>query len=145
MTATRLVGVSPPFGVHARMHETDLLLNRRRFLGLGVAAAGTLGAARLVRAADEPGKTPPRSAHTPEDALGRLRAGTARCVAGKTSPRDFTLDRQKLVGGQAPFAAVLACADSRVVPEFAFDLGRGELFVVRVAGNFANDDGLASL
>ena len=46
--------------------------------------------------------------------------------------------------GQNPFAAVLSCADSRVAPEYAFDTGRGDLFVVRVAGNFATDDGIAS-
>jgi len=72
-------------------------------------------------------------------------AGNERYASGQVSPRNFTLDRQKLVAGQQPFAAVIGCADSRVVPEFAFDLGRGELFVVRIAGNFASDDGLASL
>jgi carbonic anhydrase len=46
---------------------------------------------------------------------------------------------------QFPIAAILSCADSRVAPEFAFDQGPGDLFVVRLAGNFANDDGLASL
>ena len=50
-----------------------------------------------------------------------------------------------LVGGQNPFAAVLSCADSRIAPEYAFDTGRGDLFVCRVAGNFANDDTVASL
>jgi carbonic anhydrase len=46
---------------------------------------------------------------------------------------------------QYPFAAILSCADSRVAPELAFDEGPGELFVVRVAGNFVNSDLLASL
>lgn len=46
---------------------------------------------------------------------------------------------------QHPIAAIVGCADSRVAPEFAFDQGPGDLFVVRVAGNFVNDDGLASL
>ena len=39
----------------------------------------------------------------------------------------------------------MSCADSRIAPEYAFDSGRGDLFVCRVAGNFANDDGIASL
>jgi carbonic anhydrase len=43
------------------------------------------------------------------------------------------------------YAAVLSCADSRIAPEYAFDSGRGDLFVCRVAGNFANDDTIASL
>lgn len=46
---------------------------------------------------------------------------------------------------QYPFAGLVSCADSRVAPELAFDQGPGDLFVVRVAGNFVNVDGLASL
>ena len=48
-------------------------------------------------------------------------------------------------GGQAPFAAILGCADSRVAPELAFDRSPGDLFVVRTAGNYVTTDGLASL
>jgi len=55
-------------------------------------------------------------------------------------------DRRIALGdGQAPFAAVLACADSRVPPEVLFDQGLGDLFVVRVAGNILNDQILGSL
>jgi len=50
-----------------------------------------------------------------------------------------------LAGGQNPYAGILSCADSRIAPEYAFDSGRGDLFVCRVAGNFANDDTVASL
>jgi carbonic anhydrase len=50
-----------------------------------------------------------------------------------------------LVGGQNPYAAVLSCADSRIAPEYAFDTGRGDLFVCRVAGNFATTETIASL
>jgi len=53
--------------------------------------------------------------------------------------------RQSQTEGQAPFAIVLSCADSRVVPELAFDAGIGELFVVRVAGNIANTSSIASM
>jgi carbonic anhydrase len=53
--------------------------------------------------------------------------------------------RAERARSQYPIAAVLSWADSRVAPEFAFDQGPGDLFVVRLAGNFANDDGLASL
>ena len=49
------------------------------------------------------------------------------------------------LGAQHPIAAILSCADSRVAPELAFDQGPGDLFVVRLAGNFVDDDGLASL
>jgi carbonic anhydrase len=50
-----------------------------------------------------------------------------------------------LAGGQNPYAAILSCADSRIAPEYAFDSGRGDLFVCRVAGNFANTETVASL
>ncbi len=53
--------------------------------------------------------------------------------------------RSSLVGGQSPFAIILSCADSRVVPELIFDAGLGELFVVRVAGNVANTSSIASI
>ena len=46
--------------------------------------------------------------------------------------------------GQNPYAGILSCADSRIAPEYAFDAARGDLFVCRVAGNFANDDVIAS-
>ena len=59
--------------------------------------------------------------------------------------RDFSANRAARAQGQAPFAAVLGCADSRVAPELAFDQPPGELFVVRVAGNFMTPDGLGSL
>src|SRR4029077_5997837 len=46
---------------------------------------------------------------------------------------------------QFPIAAILSCSDSRLAPELAFDQGPGDIFVVRVAGNFVNIDGLASM
>ena len=49
-----------------------------------------------------------------------------------------------MANSQNPFAAILSCADSRIGPEYAFDTGLGDLFVCRVAGNFANDDVIAS-
>ena len=59
--------------------------------------------------------------------------------------RDFSAGRAARAQGQAPFAAVLGCADSRVAPDLAFDQPPGELFVVRVAGNFMTPDGLGGL
>jgi carbonic anhydrase len=53
--------------------------------------------------------------------------------------------RIEVMEGQDPFAIVLSCADSRVVPELIFDTGIGELFVVRVAGNVANTSSIASI
>jgi len=56
----------------------------------------------------------------------------------KKSPRRTVEVREQTAGGQAPFATILACADSRVAPEIIFDQGIGDLFVVRVAGNIVN-------
>jgi len=71
--------------------------------------------------------------------------GNARYVSGQLTERDFSAGRVARTQGQKPFAAILGCADSRVAPELAFDQGPGELFVVRVAGNFVTPDGLGSL
>ena len=81
-----------------------------------------------------------------DEVLQRLAAGNARYVADATTGagRDRTR-RDQLVGGQAPWAIVLSCADSRVAPEIAFDTGLGELFVCRVAGNVANTSTIASI
>jgi carbonic anhydrase len=74
------------------------------------------------------------SAH---QALGRLREGNRRFVAGRRSEEDpaHPTRRAELVAGQAPFAIVLGCSDSRVPAEIVFDQGLGDLFVIRVAGN----------
>jgi carbonic anhydrase len=89
---------------------------------------------------------PPRAlANTPEAALKLLIEGNARYVANAPRERDFSAGRASRALGQAPFAAILGCADSRVAPEFAFDQSPGDLFVVRVTGNFVTDEGLASL
>src|SRR5450631_4248594 len=66
-------------------------------------------------------------------------------VEGVSKRHDFAHEREALVGGQNPYAGILSCADSRIAPEYAFDSGRGDLFVCRVAGNFANSDTIASM
>jgi carbonic anhydrase len=70
------------------------------------------------------------------DALERLRAGNARFVS-EARGRGLASEtrRTELVAGQAPFAIVLGCSDSRVPAEIVFDQGLGDLFVIRVAGN----------
>lgn len=88
---------------------------------------------------------PARAAETPEAALAMLVEGNARYAADKPREREFTARRAATAQGQKPFAAILGCADSRVAPELAFDQKPGDLFVVRVAGNFVTDEGLGSL
>jgi carbonic anhydrase len=81
---------------------------------------------------------------SPDEALKLLTAGNRRYVDGVTRRHDFKREREALTKGQNPYAGILSCADSRIAPEFAFDSGRGDLFVCRVAGNFLNDDAIAS-
>jgi len=70
--------------------------------------------------------------------------GNDRYVEGKMNRHDFIAERPALAIGQNPFAGILGCADSRVGPEYAFDTGRGDLFVCRVAGNFADIHSITS-
>lgn len=86
----------------------------------------------------------PLATTTPE-ALALLMEGNARYVANAPLPRDFSAERASRALGQAPFATILSCADSRVAPELAFDQGPGQLFVVRLAGHVLTDEVLASL
>src|SRR5947208_13507045 len=109
--------------------------------------ASALGLALTGRAFAKETKAPPKPQNvlSPDASLKRLVDGNARYVDGVSRRHDFKHEREALAGGQNPFAAVLSCADSRIAPEYAFDSGRGDLFVCRVAGNFANDDSVASL
>ncbi|HEY2341778.1 MAG TPA: carbonic anhydrase [Chthoniobacteraceae bacterium] len=127
--------------------DSSLPLTRRNFLETALGGSAVLAlAANSIFAA--PGDAPAPKAQnvlTPDEALERLRKGNERYVSGVMNRHDFATEREALAGGQNPFAAILSCADSRIAPEYAFDTGRGDLFVVRLAGNFLNDDGLASL
>jgi carbonic anhydrase len=87
----------------------------------------------------------PKNVISPDASLKRLMDGNARYVEGVSRRHDFKHEREALAGGQNPYAAILSCADSRIAPEYAFDSGRGDLFVCRVAGNFATDETVASL
>lgn len=80
------------------------------------------------------------------EALDRLKEGNARFVQDQLEGKMKDADRKReLTSGQSPWAIILSCADSRVVPELAFDTGLGEVFVVRVAGNVANPSSIASI
>ncbi len=83
---------------------------------------------------------------TTEESLNRLKEGNARFVADQLDGKLQDSSRRKsLLDGQHPYAIILGCSDSRIVPELMFDTGLGELFVVRVAGNVANTSSIASI
>jgi carbonic anhydrase len=119
-------------------------MSRRALCLFAISSAGLLLADRAVA---KEKKTPPKPQNvlSPDASLKRLLEGNSRYVKGVMLRQDFEPEREALAGGQNPYAAVLSCADSRIAPEYAFDSGRGDLFVCRVAGNFASDETIASL
>ena len=86
----------------------------------------------------------PKAAPPADQVLKMMLEGNQRFTSGKsTHPRRTPADFKPLAAGQNPIACVVTCADSRVTPEILFDLGIGELFVVRVAGNYVDGAGPA--
>jgi carbonic anhydrase len=79
-----------------------------------------------------------------DEALRRMVRGNRRFTGGEVlHPRRTPADFKPLAHGQSPIAAVVSCADSRVAPEILFDQGIGDLFVIRVAGNYVDGAGAA--
>lgn len=86
-----------------------------------------------------------RAAMMPDDVLTYLKEGNQRFVEGTLTSRDHSSQVRDATRGQFPKALVLSCVDSRIPVEDVFDLGIGDLFVARVAGNFENIDILGSM
>jgi carbonic anhydrase len=135
------------------------------------AAVGLLGGNPFAPAADP--AHPDQPIVSPSEAVSRLKEGNARFTAANMQhPHESSDDRSymaknsyenpgtislgmtaeqaskrraELAKSQHPFAIILSCSDSRVPPEIVFDQGLGDLFIVRVAGNVINDEGLGSI
>ena len=132
-------------------------VSRRRSLGLlaasGAALAGGLTPLRELQALTTCDAATRERWHrvrgdvaTPQQALAALAAGNQRFVAGTpTAPNRDAARLRAVAPAQTPFAAVLACADSRVPVELLFDQGFGDIFVCRAAGNIVTPELLASL
>ena len=133
--------------------------------------ASVLLANQFARSADP--THPDQPMISPAEAMSRLKEGNRRFTGGNMQhPHDSNDDRRymaknsyenpgtislgmtgdqatkrraELTKSQHPFAIILSCSDSRVPPEIVFDEGLGDLFVVRVAGNVLNDEGLGSI
>ena len=82
---------------------------------------------------------------TPTTALQELKDGNQRFIEKKQLNRDLLQQVSETSAGQFPFATVLSCIDSRVSSELIFDQGIGDIFSVRIAGNFVNEDILGSM
>jgi len=102
------------------------------------------GANQFARAADPAHSDQPGVA--PAEAISKLKEGNGRYTSGNLQHPGQTSERRaELAKTQHPFATILSCSDSRVPPEIVFDQGLGDLFIVRVAGNVINDEGLGSV
>jgi carbonic anhydrase len=86
-----------------------------------------------------------RDGLTPAQVLDELKKGNERFRSGKMASRDYLGEKRSSAAGQYPAAVVLGCLDSRVPAEIIFDLGIGDTFIGRVAGNVVNDDMLGSI
>jgi carbonic anhydrase len=116
----------------------DRLVGRRQFFGfVGAGVCGVLAPFSAIQA-----QHGPEMKHvTPDQALQRLIGGNERFTGGRaTHAGQDAQRRMDLEAGQSPFATIVGCSDSRVPPELVFDLGLGDLFVVRVAGNVIDTD-----
>jgi carbonic anhydrase len=124
-----------------QMHRSPSCDVSRRRLVAALALAPLVSAtwSRASLAAAAAGQITAAEAHK------RLVAGNARYVAGKPLRLDHSTRREAVAPAQMPFAIVLGCSDSRVPPEILFDQGLGDLFIIRVAGNIADDLALGSM
>lgn len=82
---------------------------------------------------------------TPQEILQYAKEGNQRFLSGKSYERDLLGDQKLTAKGQYPAAIILSCIDSRAPAEIIFDLGIGDVFNARVAGNFVNTDIVASI
>jgi len=128
------------------MSRQNKFIDRRQFLkiagvGVGIAVSSVLVDARSAQAV-----TQDIEPDSPDAALKRLLAGNQRFVQQKLEhPHQSQTRLQEVATAQHPFATLLSCADSRVPAEILFDLGIGDLFDVRIAGNIVTAEALGSL
>ena len=82
-----------------------------------------------------------------EAAFERLKAGNSVYINARTGSGDVSPEKRLFTSknGQNPYAVIVACSDSRVIPEYIFSAGIGELFVIRVAGNVIDNHQLGSI
>src|ERR1035437_1420817 len=119
------------------IRHKKILARMSMLLAIGALAITTTRA--VIAAVQKP-------AISAEQALKLLLEGNERFVAGKVEhPNPTQAQRAEVAKGQHPFAAVLACSDSRTPPEIIFDRGLGDIFTVRVAGNVTDQLVIESL
>lgn len=123
-------------------------VDRRGFLG-GALGAFAVAQATSLSAQMAPGSSTlskaQRDSMTPAQVIEELKKGNDRFRTGKMIPHDYRDQQRSSASGQFPAAVVLGCVDSRAPAEIVFDVGIGDTFNARIAGNVINDDLLGSL
>ena len=118
-------------------------VSRREFVTLAAAGLTLAGSGELFALAQKEGAAKARPPISADEALRQLLDGNARFVKGQpASPRRSPEDFRALAESQYPEAVIVSCADSRVAPEILFDVGVGDIFVVRIAGNVVSGAGV---
>jgi carbonic anhydrase len=113
--------------------------SRRNFLAGSAVGAITVASHASLQAADKKVEKPLSRS---DESLKKLIDGNLRYIENRNDPakaRQDTERRKEVAEGQEPFAVIFTCADSRVIPEIIFNKGIGDLFVIRVAGNFVTN------
>jgi carbonic anhydrase len=127
----------------------DLSFGRRRFLttafGACVVARSASLTAQIGSSAAGALTKEARDRMTPGQVIEALKQGNERFRAGTMASRDYRDQQRTSAAGQYPAAVALGCVDSRAPAEIIFDVGIGDLFSARIAGNIVNDDLLGSL
>ena len=119
---------------------------RRGFLRLGGAAALALGGGMFASVAHAAALTKAqRDNLTPDEILRLMKKGNDRFRAGRRERGDFLAQQRATTTGQHPAAVLLTCIDSRAPAEAIMDLGIGDVFNSRIAGNIASDDMLGGM
>ena len=143
--------------IRRHLFITNIILASGALVALSACSAGSGAnskASSVVQAgvpfssgtATDSGAQAEHSERTPDDVMNDLIHGNQRFSQGRpTHPAQSSARRAELASGQHPEAIILSCSDSRVPPEIVFDRGLGELFVVRTAGEVADDVAVASI
>ena len=121
--------------------------NRRGFIkGAAVVATAALGCSLEGGLAYADALTrEQRDKMTPEEIIAVMKTGNARFRSGEHATRNYLAEQRAAANGQYPAAVVLSCIDSRAPAEVIMDLGIGDIFNARVAGNISNVDILGSM
>jgi len=123
-----------------------MIITRRLFCGCLAGAAALARSAAHAQSLECAVFNPDRQKQvSPDEAIARLKAGNDRFTAGKSVNCDLMAQIKQTADGQAPYAAIVGCIDSRVSPELVFDQRIGDVFCARVAGAIVNTDIIGSL